>query len=166
MIATLHTSKFNIESTFAGFNYPRYIAALPRGSVADRLASRSPVVCGKTYQPGPAPVESGAGRRFFYLGDGSEPFGRWTWCDEVDDRIDHTGWFTDHYGDSDKARGLVVNLGRGRGYLAAWSLGDGMAGEVCRQVYADAVDAARAADSMAEEAAEMMQDEGEQGQDE
>ena len=59
MIATLHTSKFNIESTFAGFNYPRYIAALPRGSMADRLARRSPVVCGKTYQPRPDPDGDG-----------------------------------------------------------------------------------------------------------
>jgi hypothetical protein len=151
MIATLHTSKFNIESTFAGFNYPRYIAALPRGSVADRLARRSPVVCGKTYQPAPDPVGGrGTLARGFYLGDGSQPFTRWEWCDDVDDRILHTGWFADPDGDGDKIRGIVVRLSHGRGFLAGWAMGEGMAGTVYRDVYADAVDAARAADSFAE----------------
>lgn len=124
MIATLHTSKFNIESTFAGFNYPRYIAALPRGSVADRLARRSPVVCGKTYQPAPDPVGGrGTLARGFYLGDGSQPFTRWDWCDDVDDRILHTGWFADPDGDGDKVRGIVVRLSHGRGFLAGWAMG-------------------------------------------
>lgn len=151
MIATLHTSKFNIESTFAGFNYPRYIAALPRGSMAARLARRSPVVCGKTYQPSPAPVgEPGTLARSFYLGDGSQPFTRWDWCDDVDDRISHSGWFADPDGDGDKVRGIVVRLPHGRGFLAGWAMGEGMAATVYRDVYADAVDAARAADSVAE----------------
>lgn len=154
MIATLHTSKFNIESTFAGFNYPRYIAALPRGSMADRLARRSPVMCGKTYQPSPTPLDREARRRFFYLDDHALPFTRWTWCDEVNNRISHTGWFTDESGDGDKARGLVVRLPHGRGFLAGWSFGDGMAGEIGRLVITDEWEAARIADGMAELAAE------------
>jgi hypothetical protein len=151
MIATLHTSKFNIESTFAGFNYPRYIPALPRGNMADRLARRSPVVCGKTYQPAPDPVGGrGTLARSFYLEGGSQPFTRWEWCDDVDDRILHTGWFADPDGDGDKVRGIVVRLSHGRGFLAGWAMGEGMAGTIYRDVYADAVDAARAADSVAE----------------
>lgn len=139
MIATLHTSKFNIKSTFAGFNYPRYIAALPRGSMAARLARRSPVVCGKTYQP----------------------FTRWEWCDDVDDRILHTGWFADPDGDGDKVRGIVVRLARGRGFLAGWGMGEGMAGTIYRDVYPDALTAARAADSVAEAVAAEACDESE-----
>ncbi|QOI69631.1 hypothetical protein JT328_gp15 [Aeromonas phage BUCT551] len=151
MIATLHTTKFKTESTFAGFNYPRYIAALPRGNMADRLARRSPVVCGKTYQPNPAPVgEPGTLARSFYLGDGSQPFTRWAWCDDVDDRILHTGWFTTNDGDGDKVRGIVVRLPHGRGFLAGWAMGEGMAATVHRDVYADDVEAARAADCFAE----------------
>lgn len=151
MIATLHTTKFKTASTFAGFNYPRYIAALPRGRMADRLARRSPVVCGKTYQPDPAPVGApGTLARSFYLEDGSQPFTRWAWCDDVDDRILHTGWFTTNDGDGDKVRGIVVRLPHGRGFLAGWAMGEGMAATVHRDVYADDVEAARAADSFAE----------------
>lgn len=160
MIATLHTTKFNVESTFAGFNYPRYIAALPRGNMADRLARRSPVVCGKTYQQDPAQVGApGTLARSFYLGDGSQPFTRWAWCDDVDDRILHTGWFISNYGDDDdKVRGIVVRLPHGRGFLAGWAMGDGMAATVYRDVYADDVAAARAADRFAEAVAGEMCD--------
>lgn len=141
MIATLHTTKFIPESTFAGFNYPRYIAALPRGSMADRLAS-------------PAPVSGrGTMARGFYLGDDSQPFTRWEWCDDVDDRIQHSGWFADPDGDGDKVRGIVVRLPHGRGFLAGWAMGEGMAGTVYREIYPDAIDAARAADSVAEDVA-------------
>ena len=154
MIATLHTSKFNIESTFAGFNYPRYVAALPRGDMAARLARRSPVVCGKTYLASPAPVTGpGTLARGFYLGDDSQPFTRWEWCDDVDDRIQHSGWFADPDGDGDKVRGIVVRLPHGRGFLAGWAMGEGMAGTVYREIYPDAIDAARAADSVAEDVA-------------
>ena len=154
MIATLHTVKLSPAFNFAGLNYPRYIATLPRGSMADRLARRSPVSCGKVWQDEPYPVDREARRRFFYLGDGSQPFTRWAWCDEVNNRIHHSGWFTDEHGDGDKIRGLVVRLPLGRGFLAGWSFGEGMAGELGRLVITDEWEAARIADGMAELAAE------------
>lgn len=155
MIATLHTSKFNIDSVFAGFNYPRYIAALPRGTMAERLARRTPIKCGKVYLMQPNPVAPGQDNAVaFYLGDGSQPFTRWAWCDDANDRIGHTGWFCDYDGQGDKIRGLVVRLPHDRGFLAGWSMGDDMIGEVYRSIYHCELEAARVADAAAEAVAE------------
>lgn len=77
---------------------------------------------------------------------------RWIeWCDEVkDSSIDHTGWYTNEYGE--KARGFVASLPQGRflpGYF--WSSND----EYVLFIGADylndsAEDCARKADSLAE----------------
>jgi len=69
-------------------------------------------------------------------------------------RIDHTGWFCDEYGDGGKIRGIVVALPHGR-FLAGWSMGEGMSSTVdASPIFSSAIDAAHAADSMAERAAE------------
>lgn len=87
---------------------------------------------------------------------------RWAWCDEIPSDwgmshrqlIGHRGWFLDDDIQDDVSRGIVLKLPRGRGYLAGWSLGEGMITEIDCTVFEDAVDAARAADSMAENMAE------------
>jgi hypothetical protein len=147
------------EFEWAGIHFPKWLWSLPRGSKAKRLADAKRPVCGPYYHS-PKPGGKGAG---FYLGDckwgvavGDGNFAlRAKWCDEVDGvRINHTGWFTDEFGDGDKIRGLVFRLPRGRGFLAGWSMGEGMCGSVDFDIYDTEAEAARAADSMAENQAE------------
>lgn len=136
--------KLEVEFTFAGFNFPRYIPELTK-SKYDKRTSRS------VYYVAPRPDQAGKGYGF-YLNDAGSP-SRWQWCDKVDGaRIKHTGWFCDEFRDS-KIRGLVVRLPHSR-FLAGWSMGEGMCGEVDGALYTDEVAAAYAADSMAEDVAE------------
>ena len=143
-----------IEFTFAGFNFPRYIAELKKGT--KQRQERYKHTGG--YYTAPKPHADSKG---FYLDDSI----RWKWADDVADaRIGHTGWYTDEYGDSDKIRGIVILLSHGR-FLAGWSMGEGMASELAYDIYTDETEAARAADSEAEYAAERER-EYQEGQDE
>lgn len=144
-----------VRFTFAGFNWPRYVAMLPRGSFAERVERKKNPVTGPYYHA-PKPVTGPHPGRGFYLDSDGMPGLRWSWCDEVDGtRIDHTGWFTDEDGTGDKIRGVVFRLPRGRGFLAGWSMGHGMASEIDGTVYAEEAEAAYAADSEAEAVAEV-----------
>ena len=69
----------------------------------------------------------------------------------------HTGWYCDDFQDQ-TIFGIVARLPRGRGFLAGWSMGDGMATSVEASIYADETSAARAADSSAEYVAEQERD--------
>lgn len=101
----------------------------------------------------------------FYLPiDGADAMGlRWAWCDHVggtiwDDGPDvpditHTGWFCDDVGD-DTIRGIVAVLPRSRGYLAGWSMGEGMASMLHEEIHEELDDAVRAADEDARIVAE------------
>ena len=151
------------EFAFAGFTWPRYVATLESGPRARRIERRRNPSTGPYYHA-PRPItrqHQQEGRGFYLDGHGGAPGLRWCWCDEVpadwvcdvDPKIDHEGWFTDEFGD-EKFRGLVFKLPRNRGFLAGWSMGEGMASEVDATVYCVASDAAYAADSMAEAAAE------------
>ena len=149
-------SNFSEERTnngfaFAGFNFPKYLWTLPRGSFADRIKRRKPVVCGDYYHaPKPQGRYSGMG---FYLESDGMPGLRWQWADEVDSSIHHTGWFCDDFGDS-KIRGIVMTLPHRRGFIAGWSMGENMASGIEYMVYEDAETAAQVADSIAENMAE------------
>lgn len=90
----------------------------------------------------------------FYLGDSATmPFTRWQWCDDVSKRIDHMGWFCDEFQDN-KMRGIVVRLANGT-FVAGYSMGDHMTSTVdTGTVYTNDCECARAADSMAENAAD------------
>lgn len=150
----------NHEFTWAGFGWPRYVARMACGPKALREKWAGRKFCGEYYHA-PRPEKAGTGRGF-YLGDAGQPFTRWKWCDEVDGvRIGHTGWFCDRWGDGDSIRGIVVALPHGR-FLAGWSMGEGMASDVDATLYDSEQDAARAADSMAEAAAERERDYQEQ----
>lgn len=146
-----------VQFSFASFTWPRYLATLPRGSKAKRLELYKRPICGP-YMHAPRPEQAGKGPGF-YLGDPSAPFRlRWQYCDEVATRtIRHTGWFTDDY-QSDKIRGMVFRLPRGRGFLAGWTMGEGMASAVDGYIYDNELSAALAADSMAEKTAEEERD--------
>ena len=104
--------------------------------------------------------------RSFYLDSDFAPDLRWQWCDDVASRIGHSGWFTEEYGDGDKIRGVVFRLPRSRGFLVGWSMGIGMASEIDCTIYEDETDAAYAADSMAEDAAEREREYQEQNKEE
>ncbi len=140
-----HIARF----TFAGFQWPRYVATLtPLLGLRKQKETRRH--CGGYYH---APVPNANNGRGFYLSDAGQPFTRWEWCDEIEGvRIDHAGWWTDDHRDS-KIRGIVVRLPHGR-FMAGWSMGEGMASSLEPDVYPDAVAAAYAADSIAEQVAD------------
>lgn len=67
--------------------------------------------------------------------------------------VDHDGWYINDFGET--LYGIVARLPKSRGYLAGWTLGGGMCATLDRtHVYDDIGDAAYAADSIAERAAE------------
>lgn len=142
---------------YAGFNYPRSIYQLPKPCNLAGLKKKRELrkVCGPYYSPAPGAIAGGRHPGGFFYLDSDFSIGRgWEWADLVDGAgIDHSGWYTDECGDLDKIRGLVIRLPHGR-YLAGWSMGEGMASTYDGEIYTDLVEAARAADGMAETAAE------------
>lgn len=148
----------NEPFTFAGFTFPRHIPQLFK----DRNNYTKKKVSG-SYYCSPKPLTRDNQSMGFYLalhnhegtGGDFQPGLRWEWCDLVGEvGINHTGWFTDSY-QSDKIRGMVFRLPKGRGFLAGWSMGPGMCGEIdyCI-VYSTIERAAWAADRLAQSAAD------------
>ncbi len=139
---------------FAGMHFPKHVWTLPKGTPAQRLARRKPVVCGDYYHaPKPLTARGDRGKGFYLESDGM-PGLRWDWCDRIDRTIRHTGWFTDDEGFSETIRGVVFRLSHGRGYLSGHSMGKWMSSYLEYHVYSNQTDAARVADRMAEHAAE------------
>jgi hypothetical protein len=135
----------------AGFNInQKYWFPVPMNQLKQRQGKNR--VCGPYYTTRKLITGKHPGHSF-YLDSDFQPFTRWKWCDDINNSIGHTGWYTDEYGDSDKIRGIVVLLPHAR-FLAGWSMGKGMASEIDGDVYDDETEAANAADSMAEYAAE------------
>lgn len=153
MLQSILISTLAPEFDFAGFTFPRYVARLDSRPIAQRLESRRRVFCGE-YFHAPKPITRGAHPgRGFYLDQLAANGLRFEWCDCVPgSNIRHSGWYCNDSGD--KIAGIVARLPRGRGFLAGWSVGEGRASELDGCIYADAIDAARAADGMAERAAE------------
>lgn len=138
--------------TFAGFTFPRYLGALPAGSLRQRLQDRRTGCTGDYYH---APTPNNRDGRGFYL-EGSRADGlRFEFCDEVQGaRIRHDGWFYDD-DCGDVIRGIVLRLPRGRGFLSGWTMGQGMASAVdYSPIHDNAIDAAYAADESARIVAE------------
>lgn len=136
--------------TFAGFTFPRWVATMPRGSRAARVAERNRPVCGPYYH---AP-QPGADGRGFYLASDGMPGLRWAWCDECDDSpIHHRGWFADDCQDA-TIRGVVFRLPKSRGFLAGWSMGESMASSVDSRIFETMREAAIAADDDARRTAD------------
>lgn len=150
------------NQTFAGFTYPKFLGDLRRGSLVDRLAEfKARKLRGQSfdmltgYRSGD-PIPSGKPDGcFFYLESDLSPVLRWQYCDKVQDaRIDHTGWFSDEYGDGDKIRGIVVRLNHNRGFIPGWTMGEGMCTELDCDIRESEIDCAYAADRLAERVAE------------
>lgn len=165
-IKSAHICKLEKEFEFAGFTWPRYVAVLPNGSMVDRLKRAKERFTGAYYH---APKPGNDGRGFYLSETSGMGFNlRWQWADDIDSSIEHTGWWCDDYQDQ-KIRGIVFSLAHGRGWLAGWSMGEGMCGEIEYYIYADAESAALAADSIAESMAEKereYREESEEGENE
>ena len=141
------------EFTFAGFTFPRYLATLPRGTLQSRFKARSTRGLTGDYYSAPTPNNSDS--MGFYLDSDGMPDLRWQWCDDVTRSIRHNGWFCYEDGCGETIRGIVFRLPHGRGFLAGWSMGEGMASRLdYNPVFDNEADAAQCADSMAESAAE------------
>lgn len=143
-------SRLTPEFSFAGFQWPRYVADLPIGHAALRRKWEGRKFTGGYYHKPPPNNTKGRG---FYLDDAGQPFSRWRWADDVID-LRHTGWWADSYQDT-KIRGIVAILPHNR-FMAGWAMGEGMIAEVDASIYDTPEDAAHAADSMAQYAAESM----------
>jgi hypothetical protein len=138
------------EFIFAGFAFPRHVARMACGKNELRKKWAGRKFCGEYYHA-PTPNSNGKG---FYLNSDGQPFTRWEWCDDVINTR-HTGWFCDEHGGT--IRGIVIRLTNGK-FLAGWSMGESMASTVEADAYDDRESAAYAADSMAENAAELERD--------
>ena len=130
---TKHFSKLAPAFTFAGFDFPRYIPRLPQGDFKTRLERYRRPVCGP-YIHQPAPLQAGDKGQSFYLDSDFMPGLRWSWCDEIpgdwDENetpptIPHKGWYMDP-DQLETVRGLVFKLPHNRGFLAGYSMGEGM----------------------------------------
>lgn len=129
---------------FAGFTFPRNVAWLRRDKpIGHRVYD--------VYSHAPKPGSNGTS---FYLDSDFAPGLRWEWADDIDRRISHRGWYTDDDGDSETIRGFVMHLPKGRGFLAGWSMGNGMASDLEYEIFDTEEEAARRADRNAEIAAE------------
>ena len=137
---------------FAGFSWPRYVARGYFGIDTIKRKRESRKYAGEYYHS-PRPLERGNNGQSFYLESDGQPFRRWDWCTDVCSRIRHDGWYIDNFCNETIA-GIVVYLPHGR-ILAGWSMGKGMSSFVdTSRVFGDVEEAARAADELAEYAAE------------
>lgn len=131
-----------VEFRFAGFGWPRYIVDCPNGPADIRRRSKLRERCGPGYRsPGPN-NRNGWG---FYLGTSNDLFELREEC--------RTGSYTyNEFGDS--IDGIVFRLPKNRGFVAGYTMGDGMASAIDAAVWTDLDDAKRAADSEAERMAD------------
>ena len=147
---TILFSPLKREFDFAGRQWPAWIARLPNGSLAKRLAERAKVCCGEYYH---APKPGNDGKAFYLSSDGM-PSLRWQYADDISGAsVKHCGWFTNEFCD-ETIRGIVFRLPHSRGFLAGWTMGEGMISEVSYTVWDNERDAAHDSDRMAELAAE------------
>jgi hypothetical protein len=65
-----------------------------------------------------------------------------------------TGYFCDPSCDGDTLQPIVARLPHGRGFLAGWTMGEGMAAAIAADIWPDITDAAVEAHRMAERDAE------------
>lgn len=146
--------KLEHEFTFAGFNFPRYLADLPLGvwDLKNRHESRK--VCGPYYH---APKPDNSAGWGFYYGDASQ----------FSLRIEETGDEFTYNEFGDTLGGIVARLSHGRGFLAGYTMGRHMASGFDPQIHEDEDEARAAAKECARVAAERQAEyEWEQSQEE
>lgn len=147
--------KFNLPAkqfSFASFSFPKFAFMLPKGSMQKRLERKKQNFTGPYYH---APEPNQNKGVSFYLDSDFMPGLRYQYCDDIASGITHSGWYTDEHGISETIRGLVFRLPNKRGFLVGWTMGEGMASGIETDcIYEDEMQAAYAADSIAENIAE------------
>jgi hypothetical protein len=127
-----------VEFTFAGFAFPKRAWMLERGSIAKRKQyMRNPVT--GPYSGSPTPNQS-KGWAFYLASDFMPGL-----------RYETVGGFSAFDG-SESFDGLVMRLPHGRGFLAGWTMGEGMASSIDADIIEDEDEARRVARNMAEDA--------------
>jgi hypothetical protein len=117
-------------------------------------APRKAFTLSTAYYTAPRPEGAGKGGSGYLESDFALGL-RWQWADKVEGvRLEHTGWYTSDDYTGETIRGVVWRLPHARGFLAGWSMGEGMATTWEPDIYPDESGAARAADSIAERVAE------------
>lgn len=164
------------EFSFAGFRFPRYIVDLPENYVRWDLQSSylpemfalhvenvknilrkrlSHTPCGPYYH---APIPNRPSRMGigFYMASSSVAVGAYTMGDGcIDLRIEEAGGGYSHNDGHTSFSGIVARLPKGRGFLAGWTMGEGMLSCLDGTIYADEYDARCAAKNEAEHACEL-----------
>ena len=150
-----------MTTTYAGFEYPKFLADLPSKPIHKRLeefkkGEKRPGLWGyRQNNPCPLETQEDRGRTFYHESDFA-PGLRFEYCDQVENvrGIDHKGWYTDPDGISDTIRGVVFRLPHNKGFLAGWTMGESVVSEIEYYVYDDIYACAHAADRMAQRVAE------------
>ena len=126
-----------VSFSFAGFTWPRYCATLPGGSLPSRLKARKDRMCGPSYRNPEPNSTKGCG---FYLGSN----GLFELREET--RGEEYLWNEGFEG----VEAIVYRLPKGRGFIAGYTMGDGMLSWVDAKVFDDLDDAVRRANDEAE----------------
>jgi hypothetical protein len=158
----------NIRRDIREASWLRYSAAPFAGAVHNfscplrkRLESREYV--GPYYFE---PAKPGTGRGFYQAsrglacGDGTFSL-RLEWANDhlSGSRLSNIdGYFCDPDGDGDTLKPIVARLPHGRGFLAGWTMGNGMAASMDATIWETIEDAARAAHDLADHDAENERD--------
>jgi hypothetical protein len=133
--------KLDIEFSFAGFTWPRYIVDIPHGPASMRKRADMRKHCGPGYR---APTPNSRAGWGFYLGS-NDLF-------DLREETRTNEYRFNEFGDS--MQGIVFRLPRGRGFLAGYTMGNGMSSGIDSTIWDDLDDAIRAANSEAESVAE------------
>jgi hypothetical protein len=134
-----------------------------KGTIEERLASYKNLKSmgykdGRCTGPYQIDFNASDELRSFYLGSDFQPSNRWWFTDESPESPGHSkniGNVCDAYS-TQFLRGIIVKLPKHRGYLAGWSMGEGMISAVQKKVLATVTDAIRVADNLAVREAEIM----------
>jgi hypothetical protein len=134
-----------------------------KGTIEERLASYKNLKSmgykdGRCTGPYQIDFNASDELRSFYLGSDFQPSNRWWFADESPEHpslLKNKGYFCDSYL-SQTIRGIIVKLPNQRGYLAGWSMGEGMISVVQKEIFISETDAIFEADCLAEREAEVM----------
>lgn len=127
---------------FAGFTFPKKLWALPKGRLKDRLAASKQFKFTSGYYSSPPPNQTdGWG---FYLGENVQ----------FSLRIKVLPY--QFQADCDTVQPIIARLPKSRGFLAGYTLGEGMASGLSGDVYTDEADAVGAALQEAQQIIEVL----------
>lgn len=145
------------EKSWLRYSGPLFAGAVHNFNIPLRKRFESRQYVGPYYFE---PAKPGAGRGFYQAsrgmacGDSTFSLRLELANDHIDGRLASVnGYYCDSYGDATLTP-IIARLPHGRGFMAGWTMGNGMAASLDATLYPTASDAAHAAHSMAEYDAE------------